>query len=379
MKCNGIDVVTGEHIEISFGCVIDGVDPQISPPADSIFVAPGWIDLQINGFCGVDYNSSAASKPEIARSIRAQFATGVTRFYPTLITGPPQDTLDALRNLAAARATLPEGPAIEGFHMEGPFISPEDGPRGAHPPLWVRPPDLDEYRRWQDAAEGRVRMITLSPEWPGANQFIETVTREGVVASIGHTRATTDELHGAVESGATMSTHLGNGAHPVLQRHPNYIWDQLADDRLAAGFIADGIHLSASFLKVAVRAKGPERSVLVTDAVMPAGCPPGRYRLGQVEVEMYPDQSVRVVGGTRLAGSALRMDQAVARVQKLAGVSLTHAVVMATRNPARVGRIAGRQRGLAVGERADLVRFRVHEATGDLEILETYLSGKRVF
>src|SRR5260370_37530149 len=112
---------------------------------------------------------------------------------------------------------------------------------------------------------------------------------------------------------------------------------------------------------------------------MPAGCPPGRYQVGQVEVEMYPDQSVRVVGGTRLAGSALRMDQAVARVRKLAGVSLAHAVVMATRNPARVGRIAGRQRGLAVGERADLVRFQVHEATGDVEILETYLSGERVF
>src|SRR5260370_32470993 len=130
MKCNGIDVVTGEHIEISFGCVIDGVDPALSPAADSVFVAPGWIDLQINGFCGVDYNSPTASPQEIGRSIRAQFTTGVTRFYPTLITGPPQDTLDALRNLPAARGMLPEGPGIAGFQMGVTCISRQRGPRG---------------------------------------------------------------------------------------------------------------------------------------------------------------------------------------------------------------------------------------------------------
>ena len=173
-----------------------------------------------------------------------------------------------------------------------------------------------------------------------------------------------------------MSTHLGNGAHSVLARHPNYIWEQMADDRLAASFIVDGIHLGASFLKVAVRAKGVERSVLVTDAVMPAGCEPGPYKLGEVDVELHGDGSVRLRGGTRLAGSALTMDRAVGNTVRMAGVSLREAVAMATTNAARVGRIAGRQRGLSPGERADLVVFEMLD--GVVQVRETYVSGERV-
>jgi N-acetylglucosamine-6-phosphate deacetylase len=268
---------------------------------------------------------------------------------------------------------------MEAFHVEGPYISPEDGPRGAHPQRWVRSPDLDEFRRFQDAARGNIRLVTLSPEWPEAPGFIENIVREGVAASIGHTRASAEQIAAAVSAGATLSTHIGNGAHSVLPRHPNYIWDQLADDRLAASFIVDGIHLPQSFLKVALRAKGLERSLLVTDAVMPAGCAPGFYQLGEVEVELHADGSVRMRAGSRLAGSALRMDHAIRNVLRLADFSLREAVAMATRNPARVGRIPCRQRGLATGERADLVRFRYDETTKEIEVLETYLSGKPVF
>jgi N-acetylglucosamine-6-phosphate deacetylase len=180
-----------------------------------------------------------------------------------------------------------------------------------------------------------------------------------------------------VSAGATLSTHIGNGAHAVLARHPNYIWEQLAEDRLAASFIVDGIHLGDAFLRVALRAKGIERSVLVTDAVMPALCAPGVYKLGEIQVELKDDQRVVLRGGTRLAGSSLRMDRAIDNVMRIAGVSLTEAITMATINPARVGRIANRQRGLRPGERADLVRFRIVD--GRMEIVETYLSGRKVF
>jgi N-acetylglucosamine-6-phosphate deacetylase len=199
-----------------------------------------------------------------------------------------------------------------------------------------------------------------------------------VAASIGHTRASAAQLSDAASAGATLSTHLGNGADAVLPRHPNYLWEQLADDRLAASFIVDGFHLPASFLKVALRAKGLERSILVTDAVMPAASSPGRYRLGEVDVELHPDGSVRLLGGTRLAGSALRMDHAIANVMRTAGLSLSQAVPLATRNPARVGRIPSRQRSLNPGDRADLVRFRQDES-GQIRVLETYLAGERVF
>jgi N-acetylglucosamine-6-phosphate deacetylase len=379
MKCNGIDVATGERTEISFADFISGVDPLLSSQGDPAYISPGWIDLQVNGFAGVDYNSGSTTHEAIAGSIRAIFRTGVTRFFPTVITGSPEGMLSALGNLAAAREALPDGPAMEAFHVEGPFISPEDGPRGAHPAAWVRPPDLDEFHRFQDAARGNIRLITLSPEWPQAPRFIEAVVREGVVASIGHTGASTGEIAAAVSAGATLSTHLGNGAHAALPRHPNYIWDQLAEDRLAASFIVDGIHLARSFLKAALRAKGVERSLLVTDAVMPAGCAPGPYKLGEVDVELYPDGSVRLLGGNRLAGSALRMDRAIQNVMQLAGVNLREAIAMATRNPARVGRIASRQRGLNAGERGDLVRFRYDDARKEIHVIETYFGGRQVY
>ena len=379
MKCIGLDLARGEQIEVSFDGVIDGVDPLIGAAPGDSYIAPGFIDLQVNGFAGVDYNSPQASHEEIALSIRALFATGVTRFYPTVITGSPEGMTGALRNLARARERLAEGAAMEAFHVEGPYISPEEGPRGAHPQRWVRPPDLDEFRRFQDAAQGHIRLMTLSPEWPEAPRFIETLAGEGVVVSIGHTKASASQISDAISAGATLSTHIGNGAHAVLPRHPNYIWEQLADDRLAASFIVDGIHLAPSFLKVALRAKGLERAVLVTDAVMPAGCSPGTYRLGEVDVELHPDGSVRLLGGTRLAGSALLMHRAIGNVMRLAGLGLREAVTLATRNPARVGRIPNRQRGINTGERADLVRFSFDEAMNKIQILETYLSGERVF
>jgi N-acetylglucosamine-6-phosphate deacetylase len=379
MKSNGVDVSTGASVEVSFDRVLTIVDHLIRLLDDGIFISPGWIDLQVNGFAGVDYNSPASTHEQIAHSIRAQFATGVTRMFPTVITGSPENMTAALRNLASAKESIDEGPAMEAFHLEGPYISPDDGPRGAHPARWVRPPDLSEFARFQEAANGNIRIVTLSPEWPEASKFIEKIVEKGLVASIGHTSASTSQIADAVSAGATLSTHLGNSAHAVLPKHSNYLWDQLADDRLAASFIVDGFHLSPSFLNVALRAKGLERCILVTDAVMPAGCAPGSYVLGEVDVELHKDGSVRLAGGNRLAGSALRMDHAIANVMRTAGLSLRDAITLATRNPARIGRIGARQRGLNPGDRGDLVRFRWVEATGQIEVLETFLNGQRVF
>ncbi len=379
MKITGIDATTNAPVAVTFGKTIEGIEPLPAGVSTNRFLSPGWIDLQVNGCAGVDYNSPDASPEEIARSIRFLFSTGVTRFYPTIITGPPERTLAILKNLAAAKRKLPEGPAIEGFHVEGPHISPEDGPRGAHPREWVRPPNPDEFHRWQEAAEGNVRLVTLSPEWPDAPRYIEVLVQEGVVASIGHTKATSEQIAAAVEAGATLSTHLGNGAHDVLPRHPNYIWDQLAEDRLSAGFIADGIHLPAAFLKVAFRAKGAKRAILVTDAVMPAGCKPGRFAIGGVEIELHPDDHVTLADGRGLAGSALQMDRAVENTVRLTGTPLEQAIAMATTNPARALSIPGRQRGLAPGERADLVEFHYDPETISIRVRKTYLDGELVY
>jgi N-acetylglucosamine-6-phosphate deacetylase len=378
MKCRGRDAITGERIEVEFNAALQHVDPILDPDTgDEAWIAPGFVDLQINGFAGADFNSPWTTPRQIDDAITAVLSTGVTRFFPTVITGAPEEMLGALRNLAAARESLQNGPAMEAFHVEGPHISPEDGPRGAHPARWVRPPDLNEFRRWQEAARDHIRLVTLAPEWPEAPRYIEQVVRQGVVVSIAHTRASARQIADAVAAGATLSTHLGNAADSVLPRRDNYIWQQLAEDRLAASFIVDEHHLSDAFLRVALRAKGAERSVLVTDATMPAMCAPGPYMLGGVAVELTEDDRVVLRGGTRLAGSSLRMDRAVGNVMKLAGVSLAQAVTMATINAARVGRVPGRLRGIQPGGRADLVRFQLKD--GRVDVLETYLSGRRVF
>ncbi len=371
-------------LAIDFDAALLAVDDLLNPGAVEDFVAPGFIDLQVNGFASTDYNDPAAVHEAIARSIQSMFTTGVTRFLATIITGSEERIVGAIKNLKAARdnfarARMPEGEALAGLHIEGPHLSPEDGPRGAHPLEHIRPPSIGEFNRWQEAADGTIRLITISPEWDEAPAYISAVVRQGVVASVGHTKATSDQIKAAIDAGATMSTHLGNAAHPTLPKTQNYIWDQLADERLTASFIVDGIHIPQAFLHSAVRAKGLERSVLVTDAVMPAMCEPGPYNLGQVEVELRSNGSVVLRGGDRLAGSALRMDHAIANTVRLASVSLSQAVAMATTNAARVGRIAGRQRGLAPGEKADLVRFAWNPDDYSLKVIETIVAGVSVY
>ncbi|HWQ52447.1 MAG TPA: N-acetylglucosamine-6-phosphate deacetylase [Bryobacteraceae bacterium] len=378
MTCTGIDAITGAAVVVEYDRTITSV--AAASQSSGGFIAPGWIDIQVNGYAGVDYNSPRSPHEELARSVHVQYAMGVTRFYPTVITGGPDEMAGALRNLARFKQNAAEGAAMDGFHVEGPYISPEDGPRGAHPKRWVRRPDFNEFQRWQEAAQGHVRLVTISPEWPEAPGFIEKIVKAGVVASIGHTNADAAQIADAVKAGATLSTHLGNGSHSIIRRHPNYIWDQLAEDGLMADFIADGIHLPASFLKACIRAKGLERSVLVTDAAMPAGCKPGRYCLGEQIVELTADGDRVVLEGTdKLAGSALRMDVGVENLMKLAGLSLADAVRMATVNAAKAGRVPGRENGLAKGDRADFVLFDFDPEQKKIEVRATYVDGQKVF
>jgi N-acetylglucosamine-6-phosphate deacetylase len=345
------------------------------PNAPPVHIAPGFIDLQVNGFAGVDFNNPHAPVGEIGRALNAILATGVTRCLPTIITGPPGEMLASLRNLYRAKTTLPHGRAIAGFHVEGPHIGVEDGPRGAHPARWVRPPDLDEFARWRDATAGNIRLVTLSPHWPEAPGYIAALTKAGVAVSIGHTGANAEQIAAAVDAGATLSTHLGNAAHKLLPKFPNYLLQQLADDRLSASFILDGIHLDESFLRVALRAKGLKRTVLVTDAAAPAGAEIGRHRLGELEVDLTTDHRVVLAGTAKLAGSALRMDRALANLMRIGNLTVQDALQTVTANPARLIRLEGRTQGLVPGDLGDIVIFRKTET---IEIEAVYLDGERV-
>lgn len=366
--------------------VADGVVFAVERVADDpgrTWISPGWLDIQINGYAGHDPNAADADASTTDSMIRTLWPEGITGSCITICTESEAHIKGNLRAIVAACDADPlVAASITGIHVEGPHISTEDGPRGAHPLRHVRPPDIDEYRRWQEAAEGRIRIVTLSPEYEKAIPYIRAVAADGVLVSIGHTSATSDQIRAAVDAGARWSTHLGNGAHAMIRRHPNYVWDQLAEDRLSAGFIFDGHHLPPAVMKTVVRAKGVERTVLVSDAVSMAGLPPGRYTLFDGgEVELLTSGRLELAGTPLLAGAATALPACVANALRHAGVTLSDGVRMVTANPARLLGLpitAGHE-SLRSGVAANLTMFRRSDATGDIEIVRTIVDGVVVF
>jgi N-acetylglucosamine-6-phosphate deacetylase len=303
--------------------------------------SPGFFDLQVNGFAGVDFNRPAKAE-QLKHAIEALRATGVTRFLPTLITS----SLERFASCARALVGFSD-PAIAGIHMEGPYISAQDGPRGAHLREYVIDASIEDFKRRQDAAVGRIVLVTLAPEIAGALRLMEHLVASGVRVAIGHTAASPEQIRDAVRAGATLSTHLGNGCAQVLPRHPNFLWEQLATDELFASFIVDGHHLPSATVKSMMRAKSVARSILVTDATAAAACPPGCYTLGGAQVALSPDGRVKAPGAPMLAGSSLTMNAAVGNTVRFTGLPLSDILPMASATPAHylglepVGRVSG--------------------------------------
>jgi len=372
--------VFGDPVAVTAsGSLIESVRPASDAAAGDLWILPGFVDLQVNGYAGHDFNARRPSGDAAAAVTRALWPRGVTRFCPTICTASREQMIADLRAVdQACRENAAVNHAVAGIHVEGPYIAPEDGPRGAHPKDHVRDPDWAEVEAFQEAAGGRIRLFTLAPERPGAVDLIERLSRAGIVPAIGHTNAGPGDIRAAVDAGARLSTHLGNGAHAVLPRHPNYIWDQLAADGLSASLIVDGHHLPPAVVKTFVRAKGPQRCVLVSDAVWVAGQPPGTYQFLSGPVELTASGAVRVAGTPYLAGSALDLAAAVGNVIRFAGIGLADAVQMASRAPASLlGRL---DLGLLVpGAAADLILARWTPESGRLEVVQTVAGGEVVY
>lgn len=340
-------------------------------------VAPGFVDLQINGFGGIEFNDRQLTVEKVRQVALSQDPFGVTAFLATCTTDGHDVLKHGLATIAKAIRELPEVAArIPGIHLEGPFICPHDGPRGAHPKQHVRPPDWQEFQRLQEAAEGKIKLTTVSAEYEGSPEFIRRAADSGVLVAIGHTNATSDQITAAVDAGARMSTHLGNGAHPTIRRHPNYIWDQLAEDRLTASLIVDGHHLPPAVVKSMVRAKTPERIVLVSDITSMGGMPPGRYETGLGALEVLPSGKLVPAGQPDiLAGASLPIHVCVANIMRYAEVDLRTAVDMASLWPAKL--IGLDHPGLKVGAPANLVVFDLpNTSTEPLHIRATYQQGQ---
>ena len=338
------------------------------------YLSPAFVDLQINGYGGTWFSDDTLTPEAVLSALSPHFGFGVTRLCPTLITNSFEGLATGFASIRKACEQAPWADRMVcGCHLEGPYISGEDGPRGAHPRAHVRPANWEEFQRLQEISGGRIRLVTLAPEVENGLEFIRRAVASGVVVSLGHTAATPERIQEAIAAGARLSTHLGNGAHAMQHRHRNVILEQLADPRLSASLIVDGHHLPANLVRTFLKVKSPQRTILTCDAAGWAGCPPGIYenQLGRSEIL---ESGKLVVAGQQelLAGSAQETNTCVATVMALAGVSLKDAVDMASQNPARL-------LGLEVvrlrrGSLADLAVFRVARNGRGLEI-ETTIAG----
>lgn len=297
-------------------------------------IAPGLFDMQVNGAHGIDMGAFDLTADAVRALDAYLVSRGVFRWMPTLVTDSAEAFEHKCRVLGAALQDRDLARRIPGIHLEGPHISPQDGPRGAHPAAHVCPPDLKMFTRLQRAAGGRIRCVTLAPELPGALPFIRALVSRGVVAAIGHHAAGPKEIRAAADAGACLCTHLGNGMASMIHRHQNPLWPQLAEDRLYASIIADLEHVPPDLLNVIYRVKGAKKLVLVSDSVLLAGMKPGHYPLFGGEVEKKRSGRICLSGTDLLAGSSLLLPEAVFNMARVTDMSLAEAFAAASRTPA---------------------------------------------
>jgi N-acetylglucosamine-6-phosphate deacetylase len=375
----GIDVFTGRplRVETEHGFV---ARVQEAGSGDNLpYLAPGFFDIQVNGYRGLDYSAEELAPEHVDRIIADLAAAGVTRHQPTLVTGPRDRVARNLAVIASAAASSPAvRAAIPGIHLEGPYISPLDGPRGAHNAAFTRDPAWDELVAWQEAAHGMIRLLTLAPERDGAIEMIERATHMGIRVAIGHTAAEPATIAEAVKAGASLSTHLGNGSHGMIPRLKNYIWEQLATDELLASIITDGFHLPEAVIRTFWRTKGPRRIILVSDATALAGREPGLYDWGGIRVQVFPDGHLGVAGTEYLAGAAHLLDWDIPHCVAAAGCGLGEAVAACTANPCGYLGLPPQCGRIEPGAPAHLVLFRWQPGEKRLRIEQTVRDGEIV-
>ncbi|XOV91765.1 MAG: N-acetylglucosamine-6-phosphate deacetylase [Bacteroidota bacterium] len=363
------------HIESENGKITDIRRDEGENPWETNYLAPGLIDIQINGYLGVDFSGPDLTVQGVKDATKALWKAGVTSYFPTVITSDIDRLKKNFAILAEARKDPEISQSIPGFHLEGPYISPVAGFRGAHLEKYIKAPDWKEFSEIQAAAEGGIKLITVAPEIEGAIPFIKKCVESGVVVSLGHHNGSVEAINEAVDAGARMATHLGNGCANEINRHHNPLWPQLADDRITPSIIADGAHLTKEEVRSFYKVKGSENLILVSDALDLAGLPPGIYERGERTLELTP-YVVKLPKENVLAGAASPISRCVGVIMAWTDCSLDDAIRMASTNPAKMMSLED-QGVLSVGKRADMIVFTIE---GDEMIInKTYVAGKLVY
>ena len=343
---------------------------------DLLFVSPGFIDVQVNGYAGVSFTDDGLTVEGIKRATEGLWKEGVTTYMPTIITASGETIRNNLKTLNASLADPQIASSVPGFFIEGPYISPIDGFRGAHNAEFVRLPDWDEFRSFIDASNGNIIKTTIAPELEGAMEFIDQCRKEGIIVAIGHHNGNSEQIHEAALRGAKISTHLGNGCANMIHRHDNPLWAQMADDRLTPTIIADGFHLNADELIVFHKVKGTNNLMLISDITELAGLPPGEYEWNGKTVLLTPEGKLRLPDLDVLAGASFSIRKGIGNMMKYTGCSLQEAIQMASTNQARIFEWSDRGT-IEPGKRADLVLFKIEQ--GELIVQQTILAGETVF
>ncbi|MBK7626104.1 MAG: N-acetylglucosamine-6-phosphate deacetylase [Bacteroidales bacterium] len=366
------------RLEVKNGIITEIQEIKVlSNQQTKLYVAPGLIDNQINGYAGIDFSGNRLNDNDLLTAAQAIWSEGVTSFIPTVITNSHENIVKNLTILGeACKADEQLRKSIPGFHLEGPYLSPVEGYRGCHPEQYMRKPSFKEFSEYQKASGGRIIQVTVAPELEGAMEFIKECTGNGIIVAIGHSNASADKINRAVDNGATISTHLGNGCANLIHRHNNPLWPQLANEKLTPSIIADGHHLTADEIKVFCKVKGTDNIILTSDVIYLAGMVPGRYLFLGADVLLKDDGMLINEELNCLAGASFPLKKGVENIMKLAGYSLSDAIKMASENVARLYRLNSLGT-LEKGKRADIILFELVE--NQIHIKQTILSGKTVF
>lgn len=377
MKFTAHNIIGNKPLEITIENNSVHSIQEVESVDSELLITPALVDIQVNGFAGFDLNVPTVTASDVIEMVRMLWRVGTGFLCPTIVTASYEDIRNSIKAIVAACHSNPlVDRSILGIHLEGPYISPDDGPRGAHPIQHVREPNWDEFLRLQDTAEGTIKIVTIAPEISGAISLIEKLVAEGVIVAIGHTDASPQDIRDSISAGAKLSTHLGNGAHAMIQRHPNYIWEQLGADELWASLIVDGYHLPPSVVKSMIRAKTLERCILISDATALARMPSGHYEFAGQAVKLTAHRKIHLLGTEYLAGSAIELTNGIENVVRFAGISLSEAISLATSQPLKLLGVDNND-GSRIDD--DFILFEWNSERCEMDLKMTILNGRLVY